>query len=385
MQYRSFGRLNYQPSALGFGCMRFPRLPDRSFDQSVVDETLRYAIDHGVNYLDTAYVYHGSEVAVGRALRGGYRERVKIATKLPAWEVKDWAEADRVLAEQLERLETGHIDFYLLHALNEPVWRKMQDLRILDWAERQLAAGTIGHLGFSYHGGLDALRRIIDAYPDWALCQLQYNYIDVEHETGRNGVLYAHERGLAVVIMEPLRGGLLATPPNAEIQAMFDAYPSERTPAQWALEWLWDQPEISLVLSGMARLSDVVDNVAAAARSRIGALTSQDQAFVGRVAAAIRSKMTIPCTACGYCLPCPEGLVIPEFFSYYNSACTSLPDRTRLNRLAEALGRWPEESHPDKCTACGACSARCPQGIVIHETLDQIFADLGVSRVRLPS
>lgn len=386
MQYRTFGKTDFRPSALGFGCMRFPRREDRTVDQDRVNEMLRYAVDNGVNYFDTAYVYGGSEAAVGEALAGGYRERVKLATKLPVWDMKAIDEADKYFAEQLERLQTGHIDFYLLHSLNAKEWAKAKELRVLDWCERKLAEGAISYLGFSYHGGLDTFREIVDYYPGWTFAQLQVNYIDVDYETGLAGPRYAYDKGLALVVMEPLRGGLLATPPNEEIQAMFDAAPVDpatghrRTPADWALSWLWNKPEVSMVLSGMTTMENVVENIASAGRSGIGAMTREDEEFVETVSEAFRARMAIPCTACGYCLPCPNGINIPEYFSYYNSACTRLPSRAGMERLAAAFARWPEANRPDQCTACGTCSERCPQGIDIPAEMERWMRDIGVRK-----
>ncbi len=393
MQYRTLGQTDFRPSALGFGCMRFPRREDRTIDQEKVNAMLRYAVDNGVNYFDTAYVYSGSEAAVGEALAGGYREKVKLATKLPVWDMKETADADRYFAEHLERLRTDHIDFYLLHSLNAKEWAKAKELRVIDWCERKLAEDAIGYLGFSYHGGLDAFKEIVDYYPDWTFAQLQVNYIDVDHETGLAGPRYAYDKGLGLVVMEPLRGGLLATPVNEEIAAMFGAAPGggrtdtggggqigRRTPAEWALQWLWNKPEVSLVLSGMTKMEDVVENIAAAGLSGVGSMAAADEEFVARVGTAIRGKMAIPCTACGYCLPCPNGINIPEYFGYYNSACTRLPSREGMERLATAFGRWPEEGRPDQCTACGTCSERCPQGIDIPAQMDRWMRDIGVRK-----
>jgi predicted aldo/keto reductase-like oxidoreductase len=377
MKYRAFGKMDWRPSALGFGCMRFPRREDRTIDQDKVTPMLRYAVDHGVNYFDTAHAYSGSEESVGKALAGGYRERVKIATKLPVWEIKGLDEADRIFDEQLARLQTGHVDFYLLHSLNGPVWDRIKDMGLFEWAEKKMAAGAIGHLGFSYHGGLDSFKEIVDAYDAWTFCQLQLNYIDVEYETGLEGPRYAHQKGLGLVIMEPLRGGLLATPPNDEIKAMFERAHIERTPADWALRWLWNRPEVSTVLSGMTTMENLLENIESAQGSGVGELMPKDQAFVLEVGRAIRSKMTIPCTACGYCLPCPSGINIPEYFGYYNAACTTLPDRSRLDRLAAAFQRWPAENRPDQCSACGTCAPRCPQGIDIPVALDKFLRDIG--------
>lgn len=384
MHYRSFGTLDWRPSALGFGCMRFPRLPDGSgkIDETAATAMVRHAIDHGVNYLDTAYIYSGSEECLGRALAGGYRERVRLATKLPR-EFESLADADRILGEQLQRLDTDHIDFYLLHAMDEQWWAHARDLDVLAWAERKLAQGVIGHFGFSFHAGTEALKDIIDAYDGWTFCQIQYNYLDVNNQAGVEGLRYAHAKGLAVVIMEPLRGGLLATPPPGEVADLLAVGPPSspnRSPAEWGLAWLWDQPEVSLVLSGMSSLEQVAENLASADRSGVGRLSAGELAFIDRVAAAYRDRLAVPCTYCGYCRVCPEGLDLPQVFEIYNGAMMLLPDRTRLERIRQLYPKWGPDVHVERCTQCGECEARCSQGLPIREFIDRFLADLGVER-----
>ncbi len=249
MQYRQFGKLEWKVSALGFGAMRLPVLDGKSsvIDQAKTTEMIRHAIDNGLNYIDTAYVYHDqkSEGAVGIALKDGYRERVKIATKLPIWFVKTTSDFDRMLNEQLERLQTDHIDFYLLHALNAGSWQKILDLKLIEQAEKAIADGRIRHLGFSFHDKLETFKKIVDGYDKWTFCQIQYNFMDTDFQAGREGLQYAASKGLAVVVMEPLRGGKLA----ADIPAarpLWQSAPIQRTPADWALQWLWNQPEVSI-------------------------------------------------------------------------------------------------------------------------------------------
>ena len=381
MKYRPFGRLPWQASALGFGAMRLPTLPDSSgaIDEPEATRIIRYAIDHGVNYIDTAYGYHNgqSEIVVGRALQDGYRARVRLATKLPHWHVTTPADFDRLLGEQLRKLQVDKIDFYLIHALNAESWHKVRDLGVIPWAERQIAAGRIGHLGFSFHDRFEAFQEIIDAYDGWTFCQIQYNYMDVEEQAGRRGLEYAANKGLAVVIMEPLRGGLLANQPPEPVAELWRTAPATRTPADWALQWLWNQPEVSVVLSGMSTLQQVIENLASADRSGPGTLTDAEEALIVRVRERFRSLAPIPCTACKYCQPCPNGVNIPRVFEIYNEAMMyNSPERAR-----EAYQRWmKEEERADQCLACGECEAVCPQGIAIIDWLKQAHTFLAAAR-----
>lgn len=271
MQYRKFGKLGWKPSALGFGCMRLPQ-----FDQDMahVDEAeairmIRYAIDHGVNYLDTAAVYHmgNSERVVGKALQDGYRQKVKLATKLTLFALKSGDEFDRFFNNQLERLQTDKIDFYLLHGLNRQLWKSAQEWKAIRWIEGKIAAGQISYLGFSFHDEYDVFKEIVDAYDNWTFCQIQYNYMDVKNQAGRRGLKYAADKNLAVVIMEPIRGGLLAKKPPELVAKVWRTSSIDRSPAEWALQWLWNQPEVSVVLSGMSTMQQVIENLAAAERS----------------------------------------------------------------------------------------------------------------------
>ncbi len=382
MQYRAFGRLDWRPSALGFGCMRFPRhtTGKKAIDLREARKMLHYAIDHGVNYLDTAFVYGGSEIAMGKSLGGGYREKVRLATKMPVWDVKSFAGADKVLDIHLRRLQTDHIDFYLFHSLNEKRWEMVKKYDLIRWAEKKMAQGMVGHLGFSFHAGFDVLKEIIDYYPGWTFCQIQYNYLDTEYQSGTKGLEYAHSKGLGVVIMEPLRGGLLANPPEGEIGDLIKGAPAKRTAADWGLQWIWNRPEVSVVLSGMSTMNQVVENVASAERSAVGSLRREELAFVDRLAKAFRSKTAIPCTYCGYCCVCPEGLNLPEVFESYNGAKLILPDRSRFDRMKERFPQWPAEYRIDRCSECGTCEDVCSQRLPIREHIKKVLADLGVEK-----
>ncbi|PKO01632.1 MAG: aldo/keto reductase [Chloroflexi bacterium HGW-Chloroflexi-5] len=377
MQYRQFGKLDWKVSALGFGAMRLPILDGKTsnIDQAKATEMIRYAIDNGVNYFDTAYVYHDqkSEGAVGLALKDGYRERIKIATKLPIWLVKTTADFDRLLNEQLERLQTDHIDFYLLHALNKGSWQKILDLGLIQEAEKALADGRIHHLGFSFHDKLDTFKQIVDGYDKWTFCQIQYNFMDTEFQAGKEGLQYAATKGLAVVIMEPLRGGKLA----ADIPAarpLWESAPIQRKPADWALQWLWNQPEVAVVLSGMSTLDQLKENVESAAISSIGLLSAQELDLVEKVNKELTARSPIPCTSCEYCLPCPHGVNIPRNFESYNNA--AMYNDVNDSRMDYKM--WisdPEKA--SECIQCDECLDKCPQQIAISTWMPVIDSVLG--------
>jgi len=335
---------------------------------------LHHAIEHGVNYLDTAYPYHGgtSELFLSRALQNGYRKRVRLATKMPCWLVKTTADFDKYLNEQLGKLQTDHIDFYLLHALSGTRWAQMRDLGVLDWAERAIADGRIGHIGFSFHDKYAAFQEIIDAYDGWTFCQIQYNYMDIEEQAGTRGLQYAASKGLAVVIMEPLLGGRLANPPEA-VQEIWDAAPTRRAPADWGLRWLWNQPEVSVVLSGMSTMQHVIDNIASAEDARIDSLTASEQALIDRVRAKYQAICPIPCTRCEYCLPCPNGVNIPRLFELLNDGVM----HNRIGQAQQQYAQLPAEEKAALCVQCLQCEALCPQQIPISEWLVRVDEILG--------
>jgi len=375
MHYREFGPLDWNVSALGFGCMRLPTQNGaEQIDEEESTRMIRYAIDHGVNYVDTAYPYHGgeSEPFVGHVLQDGYREKVKLATKLPSWKIEKTEDCDRYLNEQLERLRTDHIDFYLLHALREKWWHKLRDLDVLDWAEGAIADGRIGHLGFSFHDEYEVFQEIVDAY-DWTFCQIQYNYMDIENQAGRKGLKYAASKGMAVVIMEPLLGGKLVDPPDP-IRALWNEAPQQRTPADWALQWLWNQPEVSVVLSGMSEMAHVKENVASAEASAVDALTDEELALINRVREEYEKLCPIPCTKCGYCMPCPNDVDIPRNFDVYNQGVMyDKPEQVRrtYNNFVD------EENRASACIQCRECEEQCPQNILISEWMPIVHQVLG--------
>jgi len=346
--------------------MRLPTTSDDPKDINAEEATrmIRYAIDHGVNYVDTAYPYHGGagEPFVGQALQDGYREKVRLATKLPSWKIETAADFDRYLDEQRERLQTDFIDFYLLHALKRDHWEKLRDLGVIEWAEGAKADGRIRYLGFSFHDEYAVFQEIVDAYNGWDFCQIQYNYMDIERQAGQRGLQYAAAKGLAVVIMEPLLGGRLVNPPDP-IQALWNSAPRCRTAADWGLQWLWNQPEVSVVLSGMSTMEQVQENLASADASGIHSLTPDELALVDRVREAYQALCPIPCTSCGYCMPCPNGVDIPRNFMVYNEGVMfAKPEKAR-----ESYQWIEEEKRANACIQCRECEEKCPQAIPISE------------------
>jgi len=382
VQYRRFGRLDVSVSALGFGAMRLP-LRDGKVDEALAIAMIRSAIDRGVNYVDTAYPYHdgASEVAVGKALRDGYRRKVKVATKLPSWLVQSAADFDRLLDIQLERLQMDSVDFYLLHSLNHNQWPRLRDLGIIAWAEKAMTKGRFHHLAFSFHDDAEAFRTVLDAC-DWSMCQVQYNYMDENNGPGAAGVRRAAARGIAVVVMEPLLGGKLVFPPPA-VQAIWNGAKRKRSPAAWALDWLWDQPEVSTVLSGMSTQEQVDENVALAAQSKIGSLAEEERALYPLVRARYQGLSLIPCTKCGYCMPCPHGVDIPGNFAVYNEAIMFDKQAAARGQYAwwkkafEVNHNFDHDIRALRCEQCDECLDKCPQSIPISTWMPVIHRALG--------
>jgi predicted aldo/keto reductase-like oxidoreductase len=379
MRFRPFGKLGWKVSALGFGCMRLPTFDGAPQSEKVDKETavgmIRLAVDRGVNYIDTAYPYHNgvSEAVVGEALKDGYRAKVRLATKSPVWLLRRAEDFDLYLDEQLKRLQTDQIDFYLYHALNKPRWDAVLALGLLARAEAAIKDGRIGHLGFSYHDKRDVFQEIVDGYDGWTLCQVQYNYMDTENQAGTAGVRSAASKGLAVVAMEPLLGGRLANPPR-QIQEIFDGFEPRRSPADWALKWVWDQPGVSVVLSGMSTPGQVEANLQSAEASAVRALGPEEFALIDRVRKAYMEKTQIACTNCGYCLPCPKGVNIPRNFSLYNDGYIHEDPGTGRLLYARFLA---ENERAGACEQCGACEEKCPQDIPVREWMPKVHDVLG--------
>jgi predicted aldo/keto reductase-like oxidoreductase len=379
MQYRNFGKLDWQVSALGFGCMRLPTINNEmaKINEPEAIKMIRYAIDKGVNYVDTAYMYHmgNSEKVVGKALKDGYRAKVRLATKLPAMMIQSADQFDKIFNEQLERLQTKKVDFYLMHGLNKASWEKIRDMKVLKWAEGRMKKGQIGNIGFSFHDEYKVFKKIVDAYDNWTFCQIQYNYVDVKNQAGRKGVEYAANKGLALVVMEPIRGGLLAKNPPKAVAKVWGKASQTRSYAEWALQWVWNQPEISVALSGMSTMEQVVANVAAAGRSGPKTLTTKELTLIKKVTEAYKSLSPVPCTGCRYCQPCPNGVDIPGVFQLYNEVTMYEAPELGYFRYASPMGIKPE-NRADNCVECGKCVEVCPQKIEIPEWLQKAHAQM---------
>ena len=358
MQYRN-DKYGEPISILGYGCMRFTKKGNR-FDVKKAEKELMTAIKNGVNYFDTAYIYPGSEVLLGGILeRNDCRDKVKIATKLPQYLIKSEAALDRYFNEQLSRLRTDYIDYYLMHMLTDiAAWEKLARLGIKEWIDKKKAEGKIRNLGFSFHGNTEMFLKILDAY-DWDFCQIQYNYMDEHTQAGRRGLKAAAERGIPVIIMEPLRGGKLVEllPKTAKRKIAQDA--KKRTPAELAFRWLWDQPEVTCVLSGMNSLEMVRENIRVASQVQAGELMEEDFALIQSVRDEIQKTMKVGCTGCGYCMPCPKGIDIPAAFRCYNRMYAEQKGSGRHEYL-QVTAFQKEMSLPETCVKCGKCESRCP-------------------------
>lgn len=383
MKYRKFGKLDWKVSALGFGAMRLPLLDKTNqagIDEDEAIKMIRYSIDNGVNYVDSAYGYHGgnSEILVGKALKKGYREKVRLATKLPPQEVKTAKDFDRLLNEQLKKLDTGKIDFYLIHGIRRGVWPRLRDLGYIRWAEGAIADGRIGHLGFSFHDNYDVFKEAIDGYDNWTFCQIQYNYMDEKVQAGTKGLKYAHKKGLAVVVMEPVRGGRLSRPPE-KVKKVWGKALEKFSPSAWALRWVWNHPEVSVALSGMSTMEQLKDNLATTEYSKPRNLSTDELALIGKVREAYRSLNPIPCTGCNYCMPCSHGVEIPRIFELYNES--TVYGTTVRSRTMYANKRFfPEDQRADNCTKCDECLEKCPQHIEISDWLEKVHEFLTAER-----
>lgn len=362
MECRDFGKTGLKPSILGFGMMRLKKKPDNTIDEQWAIDTLRYAIDRGLSYVDTAYAYGDSERVTGLCLQDGYREKVTLATKMPVSRMTCEEDFDRILDEQLQRLQTDHIDVYLLHALSRNSWDNyVVKYNVLAQAEKAKAEGKIKHLGFSFHDNLDAFRYILNSYDKWEFCQIQLNYMDVDYQAGLQGLKEAHDRGLAVVIMEPLRGGSLVHVP----QDVAELLPYE--PVESALKFLWNLPEVNVVLSGMSEFDQVKQNLEIADKAQAGMLTEKENMRLLEAGRAMQEHIGVPCTACNYCDVCPQQIAIPKIFAIYNQM-----EKDGDGVAAEIAYGKLKDHDATKCISCGSCVQQCPQNIDIPAQLAKI-------------
>ena len=374
MNYRT-DKYGNKLSILGFGCMRFPMKAGR-IDLAETEREILTAVEGGVNYFDTAYIYPGSEAALGEILeRNGLRDRVYIATKLPHYLIKSREALDKLFNEELRRLRTDHVDFYLMHMLTDTdTWERLKAMGIEEWIAEKKASGAIRQLGFSYHGNSDMFCKLIDAW-DWDFCQIQYNYMDEHSQAGRRGLNHANGRGIPVVIMEPLRGGKLVSRLPEEAKRIFESYPIRHTPAQWAFRWLWNQPEVTVVLSGMNSDEMVRDNLRTASTVRVGELGPEEEAMLRQVVAAINSKMKVGCTGCGYCMPCPKNVDIPGTFAAYNRRYQEGKFWGFVDYVICTLLR-KNPTPASNCIGCGKCEKHCPQHLPIRQKLGEAQKEL---------
>ena len=365
MKYRKFGNTGTEISALGFGCMRLPTTDGVEIDEEKAIEMVRYGIDNGVNYIDTAYMYHEykSEDFVGRALQDGYREKVYLATKCPVFFMESGDEFEKILDEQLAKLQTSYIDFYLLHSLFDESWNdKVIKWNLIEKMEKAKADGKIKHIGFSFHDDFETFKKIVDYYDKWDFCQIQMNYVDVDRQATLEGMKYAADKGLGVIVMEPLLGGKLSNLPIRVAEYFTD----EKTQTQWALDFLWDKPEVSFLLSGMSSMQHVIENVESAKNSSINCVKEEDKERYVKAKETFLNSALVGCTKCLYCMPCPFGLDIPKIFEIYNK----LPTSSEKGKFLKEYNTL--EVKADACQHCLACEGVCPQHLPISTLMDEI-------------
>jgi len=372
VQYREMGKTGDKVSILGFGCMRLQHGGGR-LDEARAERLVRSAIDRGVNYLDTAYLYLGNEALVGRILSGGYRDKVFLATKLPPVQVASRRDMEKLLNTQLERLKTDRIDYYLMHnIMSMEAWERLKKIGVLEFLDQAKAAGKIRRVAFSSHGPKEQFKKLVDDYP-WDMAQIQYNYVDVNSQAGREGMEYAASKGIGIAVMEPLRGGYLVNRLPDEVKEIFRRADASRSPAEWGLRWVWNHPEVSLLLSGMNDMTQLDENLRVADEMTPRSLTEGELLIFEDVRTVIAAKMKVPCTGCSYCMPCPAGVDIPGCFDIYNSKAV----HRGLNRETSYLIRTSGfdggvRSYASLCMDCGACEKKCPQGLPIRKHLAEV-------------
>lgn len=376
MQYRTFKKINKEVSLLGMGCMRLPETEDGKVNQQEAINIIRSAIDSGINYVDTAYPYHNgqSERIVGMALKDGYREKVLLADKMPIWLAKDEEHMKEIFNKQLQRLDTDYIDMYLVHNVGAPIWKRAKKLNLMPFLEEMKAQGKIKHIGFSFHDSFEFFEEMLEQYP-WEFCQIQLNYMDKNIQAGVKGLKLAAEKGLDVIIMEPLKGGRLtdAVPPS--VQRLWDDFKTKRSPAEWAFKWLANMPEVTLMLSGMSSGKQLEENISIMSREDLTVLTDDEKALIDKVSDEYNRLIKYSCTGCKYCLPCPQKLEIPKILTYFNdwNAYEQNPS-TKFEYTT-----WiPDGRHASDCIGCKACEDKCPQHLPIARAMKEAAEALGL-------
>jgi predicted aldo/keto reductase-like oxidoreductase len=372
MLYRKIEKTGEELSVLGFGAMRLPTKNGRTDEKRAIEQ-IRYAIDHGVNYIDTAIAYM-NEPLVGKALSNGYREKVKIATKMPPWSVNKTEDLDNMFKVQLENFNTDHIDYYLLHGLNRSNWEKMKELDALNFLDKLKSEGKIINAGFSFHGEREIFKEIVDAY-NWDFCMIQYNYLDEENQAGTEGLKYAANKGLGIIVMEPFRGGNLTRDIPPEVESIWNQAEIKRSPAEWALRWVLNHPEVTCVLSGMNEEKHIEENLQIADESLPNSLTTDELILIGKVRDKYRELMKTGCTGCRYCMPCPSGVDIARCFEMYDTSQIFKENKLQTQVMyALSLGviDGSTPAYASKCIQCGKCEKHCPQELPIIELLGEV-------------
>jgi predicted aldo/keto reductase-like oxidoreductase len=378
MLYREVPKNGDKLSVLGYGCMRLP-VKRRSINEKLAEKQILYALDRGVNYFDTAVPYHNgkSEPFLGSVFsKNGCRDNLKIATKLPHWSAHSKKDMDKILDEQLSKLKTDRIDYYLVHGLVGEAWETAKQNGVIDFLDDALKNGKIINAGFSFHGLTEEFNGIVDDY-DWTFCQIQYNYLDTKNQAGTAGLQYAASKEMAVMIMEPLRGGNLAKTPPSSVQDLWEKADHRKTPAEWSLGWIWNHPEVTVVLSGMNNDEHIAENLALAEKALANALSEKEVKLVEEAAAEFRGVMKVGCTGCQYCMPCPAGVNIPSCFNWYNSRHAFKDKQAKLWYLAQNGGVFEDKrTLASMCVKCEKCLEKCPQHLPIPDLLEEVKEDM---------
>ncbi len=377
MQYLNFGKTGLKISRFGLGCMRFPKkdLTDGTnvIDQDKVNEMVKFAYENGINYYDTAYLYAGSEISLGKALKGIPREKVIITSKLPMAKFEKYDDCERFLNKSLDDLQTDYIDFYLLHSIIGSKWNTIKEKDILGFLKKAKEQRKIKHIGFSFHGTLNLFKEIIDSY-DWDMCQIQLNILDTKHQAGLEGLLYAAKRNIPAVIMEPLRGGALVNSIPDKIQHLVNEYPAKKLPLEWAFQWLYNMPQVNIVLSGVNNIDQLKQNIEIAKQTLPNSMTPEEQELISKMQKLFHNYHRIGCTHCDYCKPCPHGVDIPEIFEFYNGMFMNSYQghcKFQYTKFIYLMGHGA-----DKCIECGECEKKCPQQLPIIDTLKLAHKEL---------